>query len=73
AFLRSSGRPLAARLAQMVLSRQIWKPAFRSRVLKSTELNEASYKKQLAEFKSANYLTPKGRSSLDGDSGEGER
>jgi hypothetical protein len=65
AYLKASQRPLAKRLAEMVLRRTLWKPAFQARALRPTELSERQYDARRSEFDGKGLLDPDRRAQLE--------
>lgn len=64
-FLRTTAGPLSKRLAEMVLQRHLWKPAFQSRALRPDECDATHYDAQLAQFAENGLLDPKKRAKIE--------
>jgi uncharacterized protein len=63
--LRSSPIRLCASLADSLLTRTLYKPAFRARVIEPTDSSQQRYAAQTEKLTSLGVLDPEGRHSLD--------
>ena len=65
-YLKSGHRTVERALAEMVLQRALWKPAFQSRVLPPAECNDEHYDAKLRQFERMQFLGPRNRANVEG-------